>query len=253
VSDSDPQSLILSEQEHPAQLSFFSEDEAWELIEGPLGGHQFTGERLFARYPQKYQLCVRMIAEGLATRQIARALQISANTVIAVREREKIPVEALKQSLLTDVRNAAKLCVERVIELAPEMTGRDAAIASGIMIEKMQLLSGEATSITEHKEDKIKHAEFNALIDSLPLANAHEVPLNGFSADSPEQKAPTEPGPGDQVEDGVADSISDTLQSKTPSSNALSSSFAPISGGNAAEREGGRGGSASIPPGGGSD
>lgn len=251
MSDS-AQSLILSEQDHPpAQLSFFSEDEAYELIESATGGHQFTGERLFARYPQKYQLCVRMIAEGLATRQIARALQVSANTVVAVREREKLPVEALKQSLLTDVRNAAKLCVERVIELAPEMTGRDAAIASGIMIEKMQLLSGEATSITEHKEDRIKHAEFNALIDSLPLADAREVPM-GFPAGERSQKGAGQ----DQVSAGqdprAADQVSDILQSNEPPSNTLSSSFAPNSG-EILEREGGRGGSASVPPGVGGD
>jgi hypothetical protein len=279
VSDSEPQSLIVSEQENSArQLSFFSDEECYELIESATGGHEFTGERLFARHPAKYQLCVRMIAEGLAHRQIARALQISTNTVVAVREREKIPVESLKQGLLTDVRNAAKLCVERVIELAPAMTGRDAAIASGIMIEKMQLLSGEATHITEHKEERIRHADWNQLIDSLPLANAREVLMkcdgnhgepacadpecwlkgaNGFLGESAEQKAgdPSAAGPAQDLgADGShLDPVSDTLLCKTASSNTLRNEIPPNSPEIAPEREGGRGGSASTAPPGGSD
>lgn len=179
-------SLILAEQEKPAQLSFF-EEEAYEILESANGGHEFTGERLFARDPKRYGLCVRMIAEGLATRQIARALSISVNTVEAVRRREKISVEAEKESILQTVRTVTRLCADRVMELAPTMVARDASIAFGIFAEKMQLLAGEATHIVG-KEEHIRHADFNALIESLPAANAREVTKMGLLADPPTQK-----------------------------------------------------------------
>src|SRR5258708_1346369 len=61
-----------------------------------------------------------------------------------------------------------------MLELAPTISARDASIAFGIAAEKMQLLSGEATMIVG-KEDSVKHASFNELIDGLPQANATVV------------------------------------------------------------------------------
>lgn len=186
----EPESLILAEQSAPAQLSFFEEN-AYQKLESAANGFEFTGERLFARHPEKYRLAVRMIAGGLGTCQIANALQISHNTVQAIREREGIPIDREKQDILNTARTVARLTAERVRELAPTMTARDASIAFGIFAEKMQLLAGEATSIIG-KEETIKHADFNALIDALPLANAHEVPSEmGYSAGGRTQKEVT--------------------------------------------------------------
>jgi hypothetical protein len=260
MSESEPGSLILAEQEKPAQLSFFEED-AYELLESANGGYEFTGERLFAREPRKYQLCVKMIAEGLATRQIARALQVSPNTVEAVRKRERIPIEAEKESILQTVRVVTRLCAERVMELAPTMLARDASIAFGIFAEKMQLLSGEATHIVG-KEEQIRHADFNKLIESLPAANAHEVPAMGFEGDPKSQKGPLPslpdqdpplagPPSADPQRDSSALAPGDWqslgLQSKVATRNALRNVSAPDCGEFEAS-EGGRGGSLSGPP-----
>ena len=81
------------------------------------------------------------------------------------------------------------------MELAPTMPARDASIAFGIFAEKMQLLAGEATHIVG-KEEHIRHADFNALIESLPAANAREVTEMGLPGDPQPQKALPNLDPG---------------------------------------------------------
>jgi hypothetical protein len=147
-----------------------NDEEAYEkalakIESGPL--LEFSGRRLFERKPKIYAAICKAIAEGLSTAMIARAFGVSQNTVQAVRLRE--PTELEKTRILELVRSASRLCVERVLELAPTMTARDASIASGIMLEKALLLSGEATSITLNKnEESLSHEDFNALLNSLP-------------------------------------------------------------------------------------
>ena len=63
--------------------------------------------------------------------------------------------------------------MERLEELLPNLEARDVAIVAGIMIDKMLLLSGEATVIVAHKKDLPSHSDFNDLIQALPQADAH--------------------------------------------------------------------------------
>jgi hypothetical protein len=106
-----------------------------------------------------------MISESLSTSMIARALAISPSTVQAVRLRENISVEVERSRLLDLVRGASRLCVERLTELIPSMSARDAAISAGILIEKQQLLSGEATFISAAKHEQLSHVDFNTLLE----------------------------------------------------------------------------------------
>ena len=48
---------------------------------------------------------------------------------------------ARKKEHLRSISHGLRLCTERVIEMAPEMTGHDALIGVGILSEKMHLLS----------------------------------------------------------------------------------------------------------------
>src|SRR4030095_845815 len=94
---SQPTSLIEADHQAAAAAPFlFSdfENQAYEALEDH---HEFTGERLHPPRPQVYALVVRIMAEGLSSRSIARACRVSTNTVEAVRRREKIPVEAQKE------------------------------------------------------------------------------------------------------------------------------------------------------------
>jgi hypothetical protein len=128
-----------------------------------------------------------MSAEGLSMSAMARALGVSRNTVAAVQDREQISIEQQKKELLRNVRTAARLSVERVVELVPSINNaKDAAIVAAVMVDKLQLLSGEATARVERVE--VNQDKLSEMLASLPVLEAEVVPLTGPSADAPEQK-----------------------------------------------------------------
>lgn len=150
---------------------------------------EFSGERLLARRPQVYEAICRMSAEGLSMSAMARALGVSRNTVAAVQEREGISIEQHKKELLRDVRRAARLSVERVIELIPTINNaKDAAIVAAVMVDKGQLLGGEATARVERVE--VNQDKLAEMLASLPLLEAEVVPATGPCAPAPRQRGP---------------------------------------------------------------
>jgi hypothetical protein len=170
-------------------FSFFSEEEK-EASEKLAGAGEFTGERLHRDRPGVYAAAVRMAAEGLSISATSRALGISRNTVCAVRDREGFSIEQDKKELLRDLRRASRLGVEKVLELLPETKlAKDAAIVAAVMVDKMQLLSGEATARVERLE--VKPDQVKAFLDSLPVVDAEviEVVPMGVPGETPGQKA----------------------------------------------------------------
>lgn len=171
----------------------FSEQEiGFEKLEA---AGEFSGERLLARRPEAYRAVVSMAAEGLSISATARALSVSRNTVTAVREREGISIEQEKKELLRDVRRAARLSVERAIELVPSInSAKDAAIVAAVMVDKMQLLSGEATSRIEKVE--VCQDKLSEMLANLPVLEAELVPVTGLHGSGSGQKGPDGSGAG---------------------------------------------------------
>jgi transposase-like protein len=185
-------------------LSFFSEVEEAEKRLAEAG--EFTGERLFRDRPGVYAAIVRMAAEGQSISAAARALGVSRNTVCAVRDREGYSVEQDKKELLKDLRRASRLGVEKVIELLPDTkAAKDAAIVAAVMVDKMQLLSGEATARVERVE--VRPDQVKAFVDSLPVIEAEVVEeiLTGVAAGTAGQKAPALPAPAVASSDIASD------------------------------------------------
>jgi len=170
-------------------LSFFSEIEEAEKRLAESG--EFTGERLHRDRPGVYAAVVRMAAEGQSISATARALGVSRNTVCAVREREGISVEQERKELLKDLRKASRLGVEKVLELMPDLkSAKDAAITAAVMLDKMQLLSGEATARVERVE--VRPDQVKAFVDSLPVIEAELVEgelVTGVPGETSGQKA----------------------------------------------------------------
>ena len=138
---------------------------------------------------------------------MARALGVSRNTVAAVQDREQISIEQHKKELLRNVRTAARLSVERVVELVPSINNaKDAAIVAAVMVDKLQLLSGEATARVERVE--VSQDKLAEMLASLPILEAEVLPLTGPSADAPEQKG-TAALPGVMPAGVVSDSLSE--------------------------------------------
>lgn len=183
-------SLIIAaaQAEHAAPaFSFFSEEER-EATERLTQAGEFTGERLFRDRPGIYSAIVRMSAEGLSISAAARALSVSRNTVVAVREREGISIEQDKRELMKLLGTARRLSVEKVIELIPDLkSAKDAAITAAVMVDKYALLAGEATSRVERVE--IKPDQVQAYLDALPVLDAEfEVVAMGVGAPAPGQR-----------------------------------------------------------------
>ena len=157
-------------------FSFFS-DVQEEAEKSLAAAGEFTGERLFRDRPAVYAAAVRMIAEGLSISAAARALGISRNTVCAVRDREGVSVEQEKKDLLRDLNRASRLGVEKVLELLPETkSAKDAAIVAAVMIDKRQLIGGEATSRVERVD--VKPDQVKAYLDALPVLDAELVDIS---------------------------------------------------------------------------
>ena len=188
-----------------APFLFSFEELSAEKLEG-VG--EFTGERLLARRPDAYQAIIRMSAEGLSISAQARALGVSRNTVCAVRDREGFSIEQDKKDLLRDVRRAARLSVERAIELVPGIqNAKDAAIVAAVMVDKMQLLSGEATARVERVE--VSQDKLAEMLASLPLLEAEVLPVTGPSGSGSGQKGLA--GSGAESGSGsAADAVTDT-------------------------------------------
>ena len=172
-------------------FSFFPEMEEAEKRLAEAG--DFTGERLFRDRPGVYAAVVRMCAEGMSMSATARALGVSRNTVCAVRDREGFSIEQDKKELLRDLNRASRLGVEKVLELLPETkSAKDAAIVAAVMIDKRQLIGGEATSRVERVD--VKPDQVKAYLDALPVVDAEvlEVISTGIEPETAGQRAADE-------------------------------------------------------------
>ncbi len=165
-------SLLLGD---PAQPPLFSSAQMPDAVffkrESTLG--EFTGERFASRRPEDYRLCVAMLAEGLHIIQIARLLKVSPKTIRAVEEREGLPIAQEKEKLSRLAHHGARLAFEGVVEdLSDEkrrakIHPRDKAIIGSILVDKGQLLAGEATSREELIHTAPQHQDYNDYIAGL--------------------------------------------------------------------------------------
>ena len=135
-----------------------------------------TGANLFERNREKYDLVVEMLRDQRPVRDIAKECQVSFSTLSSVRRHAGLSAEAEKDALTETIRVAARVVAERVLELGDQMSPKEASISLGILVDKLQLTQGEATSICLTRSERVlTHQEWLSLIDALPLANATVV------------------------------------------------------------------------------
>lgn len=149
---SEPQNLspsLLGSSESATPFLFSEKEmEALEVVE--LREGKYTGERLLARRPHVYQLVVKLLGQKWSINSICEVCGVHAYTVAAVCEREKISIEDHKRVAITNLAVGSRMLIERLMELAPTADDiKSVAVALGIAVEKLQLLSGGATSRVE--------------------------------------------------------------------------------------------------------
>jgi transposase-like protein len=181
-------SLILKEQAELAAAPFLFAEDDLPKIDKEKPKFNCTGERLFRDRPDVYRAVVKLLAEpGVSVRTICRECNVSDHTIRSVAAREGIPIATLKKEVLSNIAHGMRLASERVIELMPEASARDALLGVGILGDKMALLSGDPTMRIEIAPGPIDFgAQLQQLLDEagrmMKQAKATEIGQDGKNA-----------------------------------------------------------------------
>jgi len=123
---------------------------------------RYTGERLLRERPKVYRQIVRLLSEGWSANKICKWCHVTRETVRAVERREAAEISARKKTLVAMLANVAELGAGRMEETIGEASLRDAAIGTGIAVDKMLALTGHTP------------AGVNVNIANIPMPTAEE-------------------------------------------------------------------------------
>ena len=98
---------------------------------------RYTGERLLRERPKIYRQVVRLLGEGWSANKICKLCHVTRETIRAVERTER------KKSIIGILGNVAELGASRMEETIGKAGLRDAAIGTGIAVDKMLALTGQ--------------------------------------------------------------------------------------------------------------
>ena len=114
------------------------------LTQNSEAAHGFTAERVLRTRPKTYRAIVQLLADPHASvNQIAKLHRVSTHTVRAIRCREAQGIAERKKTLAAMLANVAELGAGRMEETIGKASLRDAAIGTGIAVDKMLALTGQ--------------------------------------------------------------------------------------------------------------
>ena len=103
-----------------------------------------VAKRIAQHEPAKLAIIIRRLQEGVPIKRVAEDQRVGRNTVYAIIEQHMGGMKAYRERLSGEFYKAAHMGVERVQELMGSCDNvTQAAIATGIMVEKAVLLSGQ--------------------------------------------------------------------------------------------------------------
>jgi hypothetical protein len=121
---------------------------------------------------------VRELAEPNASvNGISRRYRVSNHTVMGIREREAKSIAERKKHLVSILADVATVGAERMSEKIGKASLRDAAIGTGVAVDKMLALTGQTPSLQianivmpteeEREERRAIHARLDAIAAKL--------------------------------------------------------------------------------------
>src|SRR5436190_20022357 len=134
---------------------------------------RYTGELLFRTRPKVYRQIVRLLSEGDSANQICKLCHVTRETIRAVERREAAEISARKKSIVGILSNVAELGAARMEETIGKASLRDAAIGTGIAVDKMLALTGQAPSLQianiwmPSEAEREERAESHAKLDEI--------------------------------------------------------------------------------------
>ena len=109
---------------------------------------RYTGEILLRTRPKTYHAIARELAEPNASvNAISRRYRVSNHTVMGIREREAKSIAERKKHLVSIFADVATVGAERMSEKIGKASLRDAAIGTGIAVDKMLALTGQTPAV----------------------------------------------------------------------------------------------------------
>jgi Helix-turn-helix domain of resolvase len=116
-----------------------------QAIAKPKG--RYTGDILLRTRPRVYRQIIRLLSEGVSANQICKLCRVTRETVRAVERREAVEISERKKSIIGILGNVAELGASRMEETIGAATLCDAAIGTGIAVDKMLALTGQLVSV----------------------------------------------------------------------------------------------------------
>ena len=113
-------------------------------------GHQarYTAETVLRTRPKTYRKAVQLLADpNWSVLQISKSLRLSEHTVRAIRAREAQDIAERKKTLVAMLANVAELGAGRMEATIGKASLRDAAIGTGIAVDKMLALTGQTPAV----------------------------------------------------------------------------------------------------------
>jgi hypothetical protein len=133
---------------------------------------RYTGERLLRERPKIYRQVVRLLGEGWSANKICKWCHVTRETVRAVERREAVEISERKKTLAAMLANVAELGAGRMEETIGKAGLRDAAIGTGIAVDKMLALTGHApfvqvAVVMPTPEERAALRETDAKLDAI--------------------------------------------------------------------------------------
>jgi hypothetical protein len=130
----------------------------------------YTGQGLKAKDPHRYALIVRGLAQGMKKAVLAKALDVSWETVRAVERAEiGISIREQKKTFADELADVLELGISGLKTRAKD--GKLSALDWGILNDKWMAAVGEATSIVEIKGEDPAVAAYRSFLEGA----AHQM------------------------------------------------------------------------------
>jgi hypothetical protein len=145
---------------------------------------RYTGELLLRTRPKIFRQIVRLLSEGVSANQICKLCHVTRETVRAVERREATEITARKKSIVGILSNVAELGAGRMEETIGMASLRDAAIGTGIAVDKMLALTGQTPALQianiwmPSEEEREERRQAHARLDEI-ARRLRELPPAG--------------------------------------------------------------------------
>jgi hypothetical protein len=124
--------------------------------------------------PKTYRAIVRELAEPNASvNGISRRYRVSNHTVVGIREREAKSIAERKKHLVSSLADVATVGAERMSEKIGKASLRDAAIGTGVAVDKILALTGQtpalqiANIVLPSEEERAERRAIDARLDAI--------------------------------------------------------------------------------------